>query len=115
MKADKQQSESLIQKFQIGQSISMWTSFRNFVPILATREAISIIITEATANPSFAIGAAENTSGRPPCIVTKETNVARSHSTSATIAITGRRYDRTGFVTRKRIRIHAGVNKRLEP
>jgi len=52
-------------------------------------------------SPSVAIAAAENTNGRHLYIAIKGTNVARSRSTNATIAITGRKYDRIGFAMKK--------------
>ncbi|KYN32070.1 Longitudinals lacking protein, isoforms N/O/W/X/Y [Trachymyrmex septentrionalis] len=52
-------------------------------------------------SPSVVTAAAENISGKHPYIAIKEMNAERNRSTSAFIAITGRKYDRIGFVMRK--------------
>jgi len=52
-------------------------------------------------SPSVATVAAESTSGRRLYVVIKGTNAAKSRSTSASIAIIERKYDRIGFAMRK--------------
>ncbi|KYM90915.1 hypothetical protein ALC53_01681, partial [Atta colombica] len=93
--------------------LTMAAIVANLRMMLAAGIIVITITIRIKPSPSVVTAAAENISGRHPYIAIKEMNAERNHSTNAFIAITGRKYDRIGFVMRKLIQnLDADANRR---